>query len=51
VSDPSFKKLFWETRTTLDMNLNAELVQEIWVDGKQVDTVTVDKTWLQDSAV
>lgn len=51
VSDPSFKKLFWETRTTLDMNLNAELVQEIWVDGKQVDTVTVDKTRLTDSAV
>lgn len=50
VSDPSFKKLFWETRTTLDMNLNAELIQEIWVDGKQVDAVTVDKTWLQDSA-
>ena len=51
ISDPSFKKIFWETRTTLDMNLNAELIQEIWVDGKQVDTVTVDKTWLTDSAV
>lgn len=51
VSDPSFKKLFWETRTTLDMNLNAELIQEIWVDGKQVDRVIVDKSWLQDSAV
>ena len=51
ISDPSFKKIFWETRTTLDMNLNAELLQEIWVDGKQVDSVVVDKTWLQDTAV
>ena len=50
VSDPSFKKLFWETRTTIDMNLNAQLIQEIWIDGKQVDTVTVDKTRLQDTA-
>ena len=51
ISDPSFKKIFWETRTTLDMNLNAELLQEIWVDGKQVDSVVVDKTRLQDTAV
>lgn len=47
ISDPSFKKLFWESRTTLDMNLNVEMTQEIWVDGKQVDSVVVDKSWLK----
>ena len=50
ISDPSFKKLFWETRTTIDMNLNVEMLQEVWVDGKQVDSVVVDKTRLKDSA-
>jgi hypothetical protein len=33
------------------MNLNAELIQEIWVDGKQVDSVVVDKSYLNDTAV
>lgn len=50
VSDPSFKKLFWEARTTLDMNLNVELLQEIWVDWKQVDSVMIDKKYLKDNA-
>lgn len=50
ISDPSFKKLFWETRTTIDMNLNVEMTQEIWIDGKQVDTVVLDKKWLEDNA-
>lgn len=47
ISDPSFKKLFWETRTTIDMNLNVQMLQEIWIDGKQVDSVVVDKSWLK----
>lgn len=50
ISDPSFKKLFWETRTTIDMNLNVAMTQEIWIDGKQVDTVVLDKKWLEDNA-
>ena len=49
ISDPSFKKLFWETRTTVDMNLNVAMKQEIWVDGKQVDEVVLDKKWLEDN--
>lgn len=51
ISDPSFKKLIWETRTTIDMNLNVAMKQEIWVDGKQVDEVIVDKEWLKNNAV
>ena len=51
ISDPSFKKLFWEARTTIDMNLNVSMLQEIWVDGKQVDSVVVDKSWIKDNAV
>lgn len=51
ISDPSFKKLIWETRTTIDMNLNVAMKQEIWVDGKQVDEVIVDKTRIKDNAV
>ena len=33
------------------MNLNVALKQEIWVDGKQVDEVIVDKEWLKNNAV
>jgi hypothetical protein len=33
------------------MNLNVALKQEIWVDGKQVDEVIVDKTRIKDNAV
>ena len=51
VSDPSFKKIFWETRTTIDINLNTELIQEIWVDGRKVDSVVINKSWLKDNAV
>ena len=50
ISDPSFKKLFWESRTTIDMNLNVEMTQEVWIDGKQVDSVVVDKQRLKDNA-
>jgi hypothetical protein len=51
ISDPSFKKLIWETRTTIDMNLNVAMKQEIWVDGKQVDEVIVDKSRIKDNSV
>lgn len=51
ISDPSFKKLIWETRTTIDMNLNVAMKQEIWVDGRQVDEVIIDKEWLKNNAV
>ena len=50
ISDPSFKKLFWESRTTIDMNLNVAMTQEVWIDGKQVDSVVVDKQRLKDNA-
>ena len=49
--EPSYKKLFWETRTTLDINANASLTQEIWVDGSQVDSTIIDKSYLPDSNV
>lgn len=26
------------------------MTQEIWIDGKQVDTVVLDKKWLEDNA-
>jgi hypothetical protein len=32
------------------MNLNVEMTQEIWIDGRQVDTVVLDKKWLEDNA-
>jgi hypothetical protein len=38
ISDPSFKKIFWEMRTVVDINLNARLKQEIWVDERLIDT-------------
>jgi hypothetical protein len=33
------------------MNLNVAMKQEIWVDGKQVDEVIIDKEWLKNNAV
>jgi hypothetical protein len=33
------------------MNLNVAMKQEIWVDGKQVDEVIVDKSRIKDNAV
>ena len=51
ISEPSYKKLFWETRTTLDVNLNVDMLQEIWIDWRKVDEVIVDKSYLKDNAV
>ena len=33
------------------MNLNVAMKQEIWVDGKQVDEVIIDKEWIKNNAV
>ena len=38
ISDPSFKKIFWESRLVADVNLNANLRQEIWIDEQLADT-------------
>lgn len=46
ISDPSFKKLFWETRLTCDINSVASLKQEIWIDGSQVDEKVIDSEYL-----
>lgn len=35
--DPTTRKTLWETRTLIDMNLLANLTQEIWIDGRQID--------------
>ncbi|MBP9798167.1 hypothetical protein KBC70_03405 [Candidatus Woesebacteria bacterium] len=32
ISDPTYKKILWESRTLLDMNDLAEPTQEIWID-------------------
>jgi len=32
ISDPTYKKILWETRTLLDINELAELIQEIYLD-------------------
>lgn len=49
--EPSYKKLFWETRTTMDINANAEVTQEIWIDGSQIDSTIIDKSYLPDQNV
>jgi hypothetical protein len=32
ISEPTYKKILWETRTLLDINELAEPTQEIWID-------------------
>ena len=49
--EPSYKKLFWETRTTMDINANTSLTQEIWIDWQKVDSTVVDKSYLPDTNV
>lgn len=46
VSDPSFKKIFWESRLTCDINTLANLKQEIWVDWSKVDEKVIDSEYL-----
>ena len=45
-SDPSFKKIFWESRLTCDINSVASLKQEIWVDWSKVDEKVIDSEYL-----
>lgn len=42
ISDPTYKKILWETRTLLDINELASCTQEIWIDWGLKDTKTVD---------
>lgn len=41
LSEPTYKKILWESRTLLDINELAEVTQEIWIDGALVDTKTI----------
>lgn len=41
LSDPTYKKILWESRTLLDINELAELTQDIYIDGWEVDSKTV----------
>ncbi len=42
LSDPTYKKILWESRTLIDINELASLTQEIWIDGILVDTKVID---------
>ena len=44
ISDPTYKKIFRESRTLLDVNLLANVTQEIWIDGGLADTKTLAGT-------
>jgi len=41
ISDPTLKKILWESRTLLDINELASCTQEIWIDEVLQDTKTV----------
>lgn len=41
LSDPTYKKIFWECRTLIDINELASLTQEIWIDWELRDTKVV----------
>lgn len=42
LSDPTYKKILWESRTLIDINELVELTQEIWIDWALVDTKVID---------
>ena len=42
LSDPTYKKILWESRTLIDINELASLTQEIWIDGVLADTKVID---------
>tara|TARA_R110000868_G_scaffold398038_1_gene670992 strand:+ start:500 stop:748 length:249 start_codon:yes stop_codon:yes gene_type:complete len=42
LSDPTYKKILWESRTLIDINELVSLTQEIWIDGALVDTKVID---------
>jgi hypothetical protein len=35
----------------MDINANAEVTQEIWIDGSQIDSTIIDKSYLPDKNV
>lgn len=41
ISEPTYKKILWETRTLIDINELVDLTQEIWVDDSLVDTKNI----------
>ena len=41
--DPTIKKILWEARAFTKINELAELIQEIYIDDRLVDTKTIDK--------
>lgn len=49
ITDPTYKKVLWETRTLTFINELAELTQEIYANWGLIDTKTIDKgniiTW------
>lgn len=44
ISDPTYKKILWESRTLLDINELAQPTQEIWIDGGLKDSKTINDT-------
>ena len=42
--DPTYKKILWETRTLLDMNELATVIQTIRTESGQVDEKTLNGT-------
>lgn len=44
ISDPTYKKILWETRTLLDVNELAQPTQEIWIDWGLKDSKTINDT-------
>lgn len=56
--DPTTRKILWETRTLIDMNLLANLIQEVWIDWKQIDikqmwsiNIPSDVNWIWTDAI
>lgn len=41
LSDPTYKKILWESRTLLDINELAVLTQSIWIDWESIDSKTI----------
>ena len=45
LSDPTYKKIIWESRTLLDVDINENVVQKIYIDWVEIDTKTVTSSW------
>lgn len=46
ITDPTLKKLLWESRTLLDINELTSCEQSIWIDWAQKDSKIIDKNSL-----